>query len=146
METDGQTTQASSDPEPQMAVAEEMITIPFAPTFVYSNCTAFCVTHMDFRISFGELMPDRTAQARVGIVMPPEHAAVLMMSLFQQVNQFEQQFGEIRHPAWKAWKQGADPTGLLPKSSQAANRKQKPKKPDESAAATTEPESPTPQV
>jgi hypothetical protein len=51
-------------------------------------------------------MQDGTAVSRVGLVLPPEAAAVIAMVLFEQVKTFEDNFGEIRHPMWKALKQG----------------------------------------
>jgi hypothetical protein len=87
-------------------VQQRTLNIPFPETFLYSNCAAFSVGQHDIRVGFAEAMPDGTAVAKVGIVMPPETAAVVAMGLFQQVKTFEANFGEIRHPMWKAMKAG----------------------------------------
>jgi hypothetical protein len=79
---------------------EITLNVPMAKSFVYSNVAAFSVSFMDIRISFGEAMPDQTAEARVGIVMPPEHAAYLALMLLEQVQIFERTFGPVRHPQW----------------------------------------------
>jgi uncharacterized protein DUF3467 len=81
---------------------EVLVTVPFPPDFVYSNCAAFSLSAMDFRISFAEAMPDGHAEARVGVVLPPEQAATLAIMLIHQLTTFEERFGEIRHPGWKA--------------------------------------------
>ena len=81
--------------------------IPFPETFVYSNCSAFSVSQMDIRISFAEAMPDRTAQARVGVVLPPEHAALLAMTLIGQIHVYERAFGPIRLAQWQTQKDEA---------------------------------------
>jgi hypothetical protein len=87
--------------EAEGQVKEALITIPFSDTFVYSNVSSFSASVMDIRISFGEALPDGKAYARVGIVMPAEHAAQLYINLFQQLAFFEQNFGPIRHPQWR---------------------------------------------
>jgi|ERR1019366_3730623 hypothetical protein len=84
---------------------ERAVKIPFPPSFAYSNCAAFSLSSMDFRISFAEVMQDGTAEAKVGIVMPPEQAAMLAMMLLQQLKTFEERFGAIRLPAWRAMQQ-----------------------------------------
>jgi len=61
---------------------------------------------MEIRLGFAEAMQDGRAVPKVGIVMPPEAAAVIALVLFQQVKTYEQNFGEIRHPLWKAMKEG----------------------------------------
>ena len=81
--------------------------VPFPDTFVYSNCSAFSVSQMDIRISFAEAMPDRTAQARVGVVLPPEHAALLAMTLIGQIHVYERAFGPIRNAQWQSQKEEA---------------------------------------
>jgi hypothetical protein len=88
-------------------IHDATLSIPFPENFIYSNCAAFSISQMDIRISFAEAMPDRTAKARVGIVMPPEHAALLGMALIQQVHIYEHNFGAIRLPAWQAQREEA---------------------------------------
>lgn len=87
-------------------VKQEMVHIPFPESFVYSNCCAFGIGQVDIRLGFAEIMPDGKAVPRVGIVMPPEAAAVIALVMLQQVKAYEQSFGEIRHPIWKAMKEG----------------------------------------
>jgi hypothetical protein len=83
-----------------------MVHIPFPDSFVYANCCAFAIGQMEMRLGFAEAMQDGRAVPKVGIVMPPEAAAVIALVLFQQVKTYEENFGEIRHPAWKAMKAG----------------------------------------
>jgi hypothetical protein len=93
---------------PAEGTAEEItLNIPFPETFVYSNCTALALSHMDFHLGFAEVLPSQTVVAKVGIVMPPEHVAVLVLSLIEQLRSYEQNFGEIRHPKWRAMKANA---------------------------------------
>ena len=93
----------SSNVEADVEAAEQVsLNIPFPETFVYSNCSAFSISQMDIRISFAEALPDRTAKARAGVVMPPEHAALLAMALIGQVHLYERTFGPIRLPQWQA--------------------------------------------
>jgi hypothetical protein len=99
--------QEKSIPEGMSAVEEVNISVPFAENFVYSNVTALSTSMMDVRISFAEAMPDRTVHPRVGIVMPPEHAAQLVINLLQQLYFFEKNFGEIRNPAWHSFQERA---------------------------------------
>jgi hypothetical protein len=80
------------------------IVVPFADDFVYANCSAFSTTFMDVRVSFGEVLPTGVVKAKVGIVMPAEHAAHVTMALFQQLAVFETNFGPIRNPEWTAFK------------------------------------------
>lgn len=77
------------------------ITIPFTDSFTYSNCSALACSVMEFRISFAEALTDRNIQPRVGIVLPPEHAAQLALNLIKQLSFFERAFGPVRHPEWQ---------------------------------------------
>ncbi len=85
------------------SMKEQTVTleIPFPDTFVYSNCSAFSASLMDFRISFAEMGPNGV-QVRVGVTMAPEHAAVLVMNLQKQIEAYERTFGPLRHPEWIA--------------------------------------------
>ena len=86
---------------------QRKIHIPFPETFTYANCCAFSIAQMEIRLGFAEIMQDGAeAIPRVGVVLPPEAAAILALVLLQQVKAFEEAFGEIRHPAWKAAKAG----------------------------------------
>jgi hypothetical protein len=89
-------------------VQQRTVVIPFPENFIYVNCAAFSVTANEIRLGFAEAMQDGRAVSKVGVVMPPETAAVIAMVLFRQVQIFEQNFGEIRHPMWKAMKAGHD--------------------------------------
>lgn len=94
-------------PTPDGDTSMVNLQIPFPDTFVYSNCSAYSVSQMDIRISFAEAMPDRTAKARVGVVLPPEHAALLAMTLIGQVHIYERAFGPIRNAQWQSQKEEA---------------------------------------
>jgi hypothetical protein len=86
-------------PEDQYGPAEATrheIKIPFPQTFIYANCFAFSMSHMDIRIGFAEAMPDAHAEPKVGIVLPPEVASQLAVTLLQQLAVFEAQFGQLR--------------------------------------------------
>lgn len=101
------TTSISGGSEQETEIHEVTLKIPYADTYTYSNCAAFSLSQMDIRISFAEAMPDRTAKARVGIVMAPEHAALLGIALIQQVHAFERAFGPIRLAQWQSQKEEA---------------------------------------
>jgi hypothetical protein len=90
--------------EDQHEVTEATIAVPFPETFIYSNISAFSTSFMDVRIGFAEAMPDKSAKTRVGVVMPPEHAAHVALSLLRQLEFFEARFGPIRLPAWRAFR------------------------------------------
>lgn len=103
-------------PEGMSTVEETNITVPFAENFVYSNVSALSTSMMDVRISFGEAMPDRTVHPRVGIVVPPEHAAQLVLNLLQQLHFFEKNFGVIRNPLWRSFQDKAKANVLKAKT------------------------------
>jgi hypothetical protein len=95
--------------EPEIEIKEKTVNIPFPETFTYANCAAFSLSLMEFRIGFAEFATltgdgPTTAIPRVGIVMPPEAAAVIALMLMSQLHSYEKSFGEIRHPAWRAAK------------------------------------------
>jgi hypothetical protein len=85
-------------------IEEVTLRVPFPDSFVYSNIASFSISLMDIRIGFGEAMPDRTVQPRVGIVMPPEQAALVAMHLFSQLHVYERAFGPIRLAQWQSQK------------------------------------------
>src|ERR1035441_494857 len=91
-------------------VQQRVVHIPFPESWVYCNCAAFAIGQMEIRLGFAEALQDGQAVSKVGIVMPPEAAAVIALVLFQQVQKFEENFGEIRHPMWKAMKAGLNPS------------------------------------
>jgi hypothetical protein len=95
---------------------QRMVFVPFPESFVYSNCCAFAIGQMEIRLGFAEAMQDGKAVPKVGIVMPPEAAAVIALVLLQQVKAYEASFGEIRHPMWKAAKAGEDTSPFAPKA------------------------------
>jgi hypothetical protein len=90
----------------EMNNMEIHVSIPFPETFTYANCAAMAISQMEIRLGFAEIMQDGKAVPKVGIVLPPEAAAVIALVLFQQVKKYEEHFGEIRHPLWKAMKAG----------------------------------------
>jgi hypothetical protein len=85
-----------------------MITVPFADSFIYSNCSALATSQMDVRISFGEVSSDGQVTSKAGIVMPPEHAVQLVMNLMSQMVFFEKKIGPIRNVDWQAFRIRAD--------------------------------------
>jgi hypothetical protein len=94
----------TKEPQGDVDMQEVTLQIPYPDAFIYSNCAAFSISQMDIRIGFAEALPDRKAYARVGIVMAPEHAAILALNLLGQVHAYEQTFGMIRVPEWQARK------------------------------------------
>jgi hypothetical protein len=46
-------------------------------------------------------MDQPRVESRVGVVLPPETAAYLVLTLFRQLLGFELNFGQIRHPQWR---------------------------------------------
>jgi len=103
--TDSVTPQENPSAEQPSAVQESIqeltLRVPFPDSFVYSNAAAFSISLMDIRISFAEAMPDRTVQPRVGLVMAPEQAAILAITLLLQLDSYEKNFGQIRDPRWR---------------------------------------------
>lgn len=93
--------------EPKEGVNQMEVTAPFTDNYIYSNISALSTSYMDLRISFGEVMPNGTPHAKVGVVIPLEHAAQLTMNLLLQLNFFEKNFGEIRHPQWRFFQEKA---------------------------------------
>jgi hypothetical protein len=88
---------------------QRVVHIPFPESFVYCNCCAFAIGQHELRLGFAEAMQDGKAVPKAGIIMVPEVAAVVALVLLQQVTAYEQNFGEIRHEMWKAWKAGSNP-------------------------------------
>jgi hypothetical protein len=86
---------------------EGELTIPFPEDFVYANASALGTSLMDVHISFAEVLPTGAIRTKVGVVMPADHAALLALNLFEQIALFEHNFGPIRHPAWKAFRDKA---------------------------------------
>ncbi len=80
--------------------SEVEVRIEDAESFVYSNIAGVSVSPWDVRINFAEISPSRKNQTKVGVVLPPEHAAALTLLLMQQLITFERQFGHIRHKGW----------------------------------------------
>jgi len=74
--------------------------VPLAPTFVYSNASAYALSLMEMRISFGEAMPDHTVQPRTGVTLPIEHCVHLAFSLCHNLLAYDRNFGPPRHPEW----------------------------------------------
>jgi hypothetical protein len=94
--------QPESKPEEGSGIEQKTIHIPFPETYIYSNCAAFSLSLMEFRIGFAEAITGQDKVfPRVGITMTPEAAAVIALTLVQQLTHYEKNFGEIRHPAWR---------------------------------------------
>lgn len=78
----------------------------------YSNVSGVNVTPWDIRIHFADLSPrdpmDTKSKAVVGVIMPPEHAAGLMLLLLEQVQVYEKQFGPIRLSKWAKLRASAE--------------------------------------
>ncbi|MSV27661.1 MAG: DUF3467 domain-containing protein [Bryobacterales bacterium] len=102
MTTDNPTPQERDPSEPKHR--DVGVEIPFPTSYIYSNCASLSISLLDFRIGFAEAMPNGQVEARVGVVMPPEHAAILAMNLVRHLAVYEQQFGEVRDPTWQAKK------------------------------------------
>ena len=97
--------------EPQPPELVEMkVRVEPPESYVYSNLSGTSLSPFDIRLHFAEVLPSAAdaagEQAKVrtvaGIIMPPEHAAALAMLLMQQVQNYERQFGPIRHREWRA--------------------------------------------
>jgi hypothetical protein len=101
-------TEDSQTPAMKQGQLAGMVTVPFAKSFTYSNGSALATSAMDVRITFAEIFPDLTVEARVGIVMSPEHAVQLVMNLMQQMVVFEKRLGPIRNNDWQAFKTRAE--------------------------------------
>jgi len=90
---------------------EYNVKIEPAETYIYSNVAGVSIAPWDIRINFAEVQPrgdDVISRTVAGIVMPPEHAVALALTLMQQLRIYEKQFGLIRHPAWAALREGFD--------------------------------------
>jgi hypothetical protein len=81
-------------------ITSVVLNVPFPSTFVYSNASSYSVTLMDMKIGFGEAMPNRTVEARIGVTVPIEHGAHIALSMLAQLFAFEDNFGQVRHPHW----------------------------------------------
>ncbi|MBZ5626342.1 MAG: DUF3467 domain-containing protein [Acidobacteriia bacterium] len=106
MNNESEAPQESPEGQPDSAIMQRTVHIPFPENFAYANCCAFAIGQMEIRLGFAEAIQTGKAISKVGVVMPPEAAAVLALVLLQQVHIYEANFGEIRHPAWKAMKAG----------------------------------------
>lgn len=69
--------------------------------FIYSNIAAVGFSQLDFRITFAEVLPNGKFFTRVGIVMPPEHAAALALVLIGHARAYEERCGPIRLKQWQ---------------------------------------------
>jgi len=83
------------------------IKIQEADSFAYSNVASISMSPWDLRVNFADVNPkldepEGTTKAFAGIIMPPEHAASLALLLMDQLHRYEQQFGLIREPKWRA--------------------------------------------
>lgn len=94
--------------EPETKVVNFVIKIEAPDSYIYSNVAGIAISPWDIRINFADVNVEhdgeQTFKAVIGVVMPPEHAAALVMLLTAQLKQYEEQFGEIRHEAWRNMK------------------------------------------
>lgn len=78
-------------------------------SYIYSNVAGVSISPWDIRINFADVNvtdegTEQVFKAVAGIIMPPEHAAGLVLLLTGQLKQYESQFGDIRNPQWQAMK------------------------------------------
>lgn len=72
---------------------QEFIDFPF-PTF-YTNAMKVTSSYFDFQLLVMDRMSKDLGTIRARIVMSPSHAKLLAGALITQLQQWEQQFGEI---------------------------------------------------
>ena len=99
-------------PAPELAeLAQVKVRVEPPESYVYSNISGLALSAFDVRLHFAEVMPSSETSPKIrtvaGIVIPPEHAAALVLLLMQQLQEYEKQFGAIRHSPWR------DLTGVL---------------------------------
>ena len=64
---------------------------------VYANLAILTHSSSEFILDFAGMMPGlQKAEVRSRVVMAPEHAKRLLFALQDNINKYEQQFGEIR--------------------------------------------------
>jgi hypothetical protein len=116
--TDSELQQPTSAGNVPGSIFNRVLTIPFPDSFVYSNCSGISTSLMEIHISFAEAFPSKVdVQPRVGVVMPPEHAAQLALNLLSQLIAYERNFGDIRHPDWRTYKSNLGIIANAPSSS-----------------------------
>ena len=102
-----ETKNIDDSPDTGEGFKQAQISVPFPESFVYSNVSAQSLSMLDLRISFAEATQEGKAHPRVGIVMPVEHAAALVLGLFKNLMIFEHTFGPIRNPEWRSFQEQA---------------------------------------
>ena len=64
---------------------------------VYANLAILTHSSSEFILDFAGMMPGlQKAEVRSRVVMAPEHAKRLLFALQDNINKYEQQFGEIQ--------------------------------------------------
>ncbi|MDX2197322.1 MAG: DUF3467 domain-containing protein [Cytophagales bacterium] len=67
---------------------------------IYSNLAMIAHSNSEFVVDFIRLMPGLPkAKVKARIVLTPEHAKRLLQALADNVNKYEDSFGEIRVPS-----------------------------------------------
>ena len=65
----------------------------------YSNLVIISHSQSEFVLDFVRIMPNvPKAKVKSRVIMTPQHAKRLMRALMDNVNKFEQQFGQIPEP------------------------------------------------
>ncbi|MBO8151372.1 MAG: DUF3467 domain-containing protein [Candidatus Neomarinimicrobiota bacterium] len=65
----------------------------------YSNFTVISHSPAEFVIDFARIMPGQNqAVVQTRVILTPIHAKTLLLTLMDNINKFEQKFGEIRIP------------------------------------------------
>ena len=84
---------------------------PETASGIYSNLALINHSNTEFVVDFIQMMPGMTkAQVKSRIVLTPQHAKRLAQALVDNINKFENQFGEIKEP-----EQGQVPLNFGPK-------------------------------
>jgi hypothetical protein len=89
------------------AFEERQVFVKWPENFVYTNASAISVSLMDVRLAFADAGPDGHAETKFAIVMTHEHAAHITLNLLAHLNIFENNFGLIRLPQWREFKEHA---------------------------------------
>lgn len=83
----------------EKATAQLNIEIPADLEEVYSNLAVIAHSSSEFVIDFIRVMPNMPkSKVKSRIIMNPEHAKRLFAALSQNIEKYEQQFGEIVLP------------------------------------------------
>lgn len=72
------------------------VQIDGAEQYIYSNATAIAISPMDIRIDFADVTARGRKSTIVGVILSPEAAKFMHTILGEQLERFEQAFGQIR--------------------------------------------------